>query len=355
MDKIIRVTGFFDADGAFSADPWFSYPGARPAVASKLKGEYSVYVYSGEGKKIAATHFDAVNNARAFTAKGPVPMKDARIPIDVSVRLPEGAARIAVTKGELEIYSRDVPGTAPTAAFTGLAEGQELDGKVTLTWDASGAEGRELYFEIWYYPREDEFFKLATDVTGRYREINLSDCAGTEDGYFRIIVTDGINTADSRSACIRIPFRPPDITTIQKEIPQLKAGEKLFFKVNVYDKQDGWMRGDPARESQPEAGLEPGSRPGPGLKSRPESEAEPGPGSRPGPGLGLETKAGSGAEPASTIIWFLVGEEFGRGDTLSAAPGSLSPGTHTFTCTATNSHGLSASKEFTFEILDTIG
>ncbi|MCL1896028.1 MAG: hypothetical protein FWG03_05720 [Clostridiales bacterium] len=305
MDKILKVTGFFDTDGRFCADPWFSYPGPRPPVAGKLNGEYSVYVYGSEGKKVAVTHFDAVNRARAYTANGPVPMEGARIPVDVSVRLPEGAARVAVAKGGAEIYSRDVPRTAPEVAFTGMAEGQGLDGKVALTWEASGAAGHELHFEIWYYPREDVVFKLATDVTGRFREIDLSDCPGTDEGHFCIIVTDGVNTADSRSPGIRIPFRPPVITTIQKEIPQVKTTERLFFKANVYDKQDGWMGRPPA----------------------------------------------SGTEPQGSIVWRLNGEEYDRGDTLSIEPGRLPPGVHTFTCTAANSHGLSTDKEFSFEVI----
>ena len=317
MDKILKVTGTIDTDGAFCADPWFSYPGPRPVVAGKLKGEYSVFVYNGEGKRVAGIHFDAVNNARAYTANGPVAIEGVGIPVDVSVRLPEGAARVAVEKGGREIYSRDVPKSAPEVAFTGLAEGQGLDGKVALTWEASGADGHELHFEIWYYPREDVVFKLATGVTGRSREIDLSDCPGTENGHFCIIVTDGVNTADSRSPGIRVPFRPPVITTIQKETPQLKDTQRLFFRVNVYDKQDGWLDRPPAPAPAPQ-------------KDRPPA---------------------SGPEPSGSIVWRLNGEEFDRGETLSTEPGALTPGVHTFTCTATNSHGLSADKEFSFEVI----
>ena len=307
---IAEITGFINPDGTFDADPWYSYEAPATSVTVNKEGEYSVCVYNGKGKKLSTTYFDAEQTFQALTENDWAFATDARVPVSVIVKMPGSAAKIAIQKGDEEIYARDITKKAPTVSFKGLTEGQDIADKATLSWDASG-EG-DLFCQIWYYPHEDEFYRIATDVTGSSYEIDLSDCPGSDEGFFRILCTDGVNTAEARSARVKVPYTAPIIITDNKETLRFKTAEEVFFKVDIYDKQDG-------------------------------------------PILGryIYDQASETWNPDTNVEWFMNGEPFYCfGNVLFAFPYKIPPGTYTATLVVKNSAGLETSKDFKVEIVD---
>jgi len=294
---VTEITGFFEEGDAFTADPWFSYPAPPGAVTKNLDGEFSVCVYDDEGEQTAVTYFDLPESAHITTTEGPALMDTSKIPISVFIEYPEGAAKIAIEKDGREIYARIVSKNAPEVSFTGPAAGQELSDKTTITWDAFDADGDELYFDLYYCVSDIEYYIVAWGVTGRSAEINLSDSPGTREGYFYIYATDGVNTAESKSEYVKVAYKAPIFITDPKETPQAKITEEVYYTIEILDKQDGWLVGD-------------------------------------------------------EVIWELDGMVASTTNVLRILPYEYGPGVHTFTCSATNSAGLPAIREYSFEILD---
>jgi len=88
---------------------------------------------------------------------------------------------------------------------------------------------------------------------------------------------------------------PPFILNEQDVIQEIILGQDIRVEAEVYDVRDGWLTGE-------------------------------------------------------EIVWTLEGKEYMSGSVLWVWPYELPPGTYTFTCTATNSEGLSSQKDFTFLI-----
>lgn len=296
MMTIIEINGEFDRNGAFHTYPWYTYEALPSSLTLSVSGEYAVHVYDSNDERLAVTRFDAKDGFR-FLGPDTAPMASSAIPVRLVVRFNEQAARIAILKGDIEIYSRNVSKSPPEVKFTGLKENQSLLNKTAITWDAADFDGEELYFRLWYCTGKNEYFLLASDITGRSFSADFTDYPGSKNGYFHIYATDGVRTTQVKSPVVSTPFKPPVIITEQKTIDKFKITEEIYFPVEIYDAQDGRLLG-------------------------------------------------------SNVIWLLDGEQFGANNVLHSWPYRLTAGVHTFTCVATNLEGLSAKKEFSFEVVD---
>ncbi|MCL1895852.1 MAG: hypothetical protein FWG03_04830 [Clostridiales bacterium] len=295
--KLIEITGYIGGDGAFVPSPWYVYEGDPSEVTQGKSGGYAVCIYDGKGKQVSVANFDPGTHGQFTTTEGSSFAPLSKVPVDVVLKFPESAAKIVLKQGEQTLYSKDISKNAPEVSFTGLSDYQKLSDKVRLTWDASDADGDELYFELWYCPDEENYYNLAADITGAYFDADLSSYPGTDEGYFYIFATDGVLTGEAGSPWVKVPYKAPEIISTQKGTPESKITEEICFAVDIYDMQDGWLWDE-------------------------------------------------------EVVWTLDGKEFMIGDFLWVWPYELAPGTHTFTCSATNSAGLSSAKDFSFTIID---
>jgi len=294
---VVEISGFVTNRDEFVTNPWYVFEADASDVDNNREGDYSAHFYDASGKLISLGYFDADFNAMFRTAEGTKFVPWERAPVNTWLRFPEQTARITIQKGDKEIYTTTLSKTAPTVAFTGLNDYDTLGNKVTLTWEASG-EKDELFFEIWYIPAEDEFYNLATNVTGRSLTVDLSGYPGTNEGYFYIYATDGVRTGEADSPWVKVPYKAPEFVGAQQGTTSAKITEELYFDADIYDLQDGWLWQD------------------------------------------------------DEVTWTLNGREFMTGSALWVWPYELAPGTHTFTAIATNSAGMSTSQSYSFTILD---
>lgn len=299
-----RITGSIDADGSYIYTPWYTYAADRNMIVPASIGEYGVYVYDSEGSLLAVTYFNPERYAQVITPEGPMFLEQDVLSIDISVRFPANAAQIVLRRHDETLYTQVVSPNTPTVAFTGLSDYQELDNIITLTWDAFDEDGDELYFDVWYCPSELESFNIAANITGRSIDVDLSAFPGSNSGYFYIYVTDGVRTSESDSPFVSIPFKSPMILAEPDGIPEFKLTDRIDFDARAYDMQDGWLYGSYFDGS------------------------------------------------ASSVLWTYNGQEYYHNSELTIFPFELTPGLHTFTCTATNSAGMTARRDYTFRIID---
>ena len=303
-EMLIHITGSIDADGVFTALPWYTYESEINVVVPSDLGEYGVFIYDSAGALLSVAYFNASSYSQVVTPGGVFNADAETLTVDVSTRFHDNAARIVIQKGANVIYTKDVSLRPPSVSFTGLSDNQEIPDKFTLTWDAYDPDGDEMFFDIWYCPSFEEFFNVASNVTGSSYEVDLSSLAGTNKGFFRIYATDGARTTVVNSPTVIVPYKAPMILREQQGIPQFKLTDIINFDAEIYDLQDGWLDGDVF--------------------------------------LGED----------SPVIWFYEGKRYYHNSELTVFPFEFTPGFYTFTVVAVNSAGLRAEKDFTFEITD---
>ena len=296
MIAVVRIEGEFDPDGGFSAGPWYTYDAPASSLTASVSGEYTLIIFNDKEERLEVLGFDAEDNFRVITREAVSNPSGALIPVSLVARMSEEASRIAIAKDGQEIYSRSVSKRAPTVAFKDLSHNTELQGKTMVSWEASDEDGNELFFKLYYCADEDQRL-LAADIQGTSYEADLTTYPGSSGGYFLIYATNGVRTAEAKSVSFSVRHRAPDIVTVQKEIPKIKITDEIYFKADIRDAQDGQLTGD-------------------------------------------------------SVAWILNGEEVASTNVLRTRPYQLEPGSHSFTCVATNSGGATARKEFIFEIID---
>ncbi|MCL2169094.1 MAG: hypothetical protein FWB74_03615 [Defluviitaleaceae bacterium] len=291
----VELRGLVGRDNTFTPYPWFTFETYSSMLDNQRSGEYAVYFYGADGSVLFTTYFD-VNFYASLKMAGEGNRDVARptVPIDLLLRFPVDTAAIAIYRGDIEIHFVELTQTAPTVQFIGLTENQNLGSSFTLNWEAEGE--RELFFEIWYSPADDEFHNIATDITGRSFTVDLSELPGTTMGYFYIYATDGVRTGSAYSPWIQVPYKAPLLLTDLSQVPRFRITEEFILDADIFDKQDGWLW------------------------------------------------------DVDQVSWMLEGREFTSGSTLWVWPFELSSGNHTFELIAENSAGMTVSGNLTIYV-----
>ena len=303
VNTVLEIRGSFDSAGVFSPDPWYSYQTEAAAITANRDGEYSASVYDAGGRRLSIAYFDVTDNSQINTREGYKwgdGGEETDIPIKVVVRFPENAVKVALYKGEEEVYVKELSENEPKVSFTNLITRQILANQTTLTWEAGDADGDDLTYRIWYYHSEDEMYLIATDVKGTSYEADLTDYPGGEQVWFVILASDGVRTGMAESPKVSVPYKAPDILNVIPEGKRFKVTDLIEIVGKVYDAQDGWLWNE-----------------------------------------GYE--------------WYVDGRRYWsgyEGYMFWHPPYMLAPGTHTITMKVTNSAGISSSKDFNIEIIE---
>jgi len=294
---VLEIRGAFDTPGVFTPDPWYSYTAGDSSLTSNESGEYSAVVYDRNGQQLSITYFDVTDDYYKTTEEGSLLGSSIGIPIRIIIRFPDTASKVVIYQGSRAIYTENLSANAPVVNFICLSEGQALGNNVTLTWDASGADGNDLTFQIWYYRAPDDMYLVASDVNGNSLNVDLTKFPGSDSGWFGILATDGSRTGMSETPKVSVPFNAPDILTNIPDGKQYKSGDPINIQGRVKDPQDGWLLD------------------------------------------GFE--------------WYVNGKLVeGNGSShLMLAPNTLTPGTYTITIKVTNSAGVSASRDYTIVVV----
>jgi len=294
---VLEIRGAFDTSGVFTADPWYSYTAGDSSLTVNENGEHSAVVYDRNGQQLSIAYFDVTDDYYKTTEEGSLLGSSIGIPIRVIIRLPDAASKVVIYQGSRAIHTENLSANAPNVKFTCLSEGQVLGNNVTLTWDASDADGDDLTFQVWYYRALGDMYLVASDLKGNSLNVDLTKFPGSDSGWFGILATDGSRTGMSETPKVSVPFNAPDILTHIPEGKQYKSGDPINIQGRVKDPQDGWLLD------------------------------------------GFE--------------WYVNGKlvENNGSSHLRIDPNILTPGTYTITIKVTNSAGVSASRDYTIVVV----
>jgi hypothetical protein len=287
--NLIDVSGVINKDGSVTLNPSYQYEGLWEDVEEPTGKGYFAVLLDKDGKELQKVEFGV-----SFTTRSNPPRNVDKAPFFVTMECTPETKSLEIRHGTQTIYRGEVSENKPEVSFDPIPANEELTGKHVIKWQGKDKDNDKLYYELWYVPNEEDWICVAKDITEASYEVDFDTLPGGKEAVFYLYATDGINTTFIKSQPFSVAYKEPEILTEQSEPQKYKVTDEIYFEVDVYDPQDGYMY-----------------------------------------------------EPEGQIVWTdKKGEVVSEDNVLFFFPYELSIGEHTFTMTATNSGGKSASKEY---------
>lgn len=199
---------------------------------------------------------DLLNSAGALLARYPFePQRQADVPINEDpiallsevVPYATGASRIVILKNGVELASRAVSANAPRTQVLSPNGGESLAGAtVTVTWQGSDADGDQLTYSLLYSADAGQTWRtLAVRLTQPGYDVSLATLPGSQRALFRVIATDGVNTAmDDSDAIFNAPLKNPQVSIIAPTSQsRFTTTQTIVFTGMASDLEDGALDG----------------------------------------------------------------------------------------------------------------
>ncbi len=164
-----------------------------------------------------------------------------------------GTARVAIVYGSQELASRTVSAHAPTVALLTPNGGGALTGeKMTVLWLATDADGDALEFSVEYSLDGGVSWRMVqSGLTATQTTLLLERLGGTTQGKFRVLATDGVNTAaDASDGVFNVPDKAPVVQlTSPADGAHYIVGQPVALIGQAPDVEDGALAGAALRWS----------------------------------------------------------------------------------------------------------
>jgi hypothetical protein len=215
-------------------------------VLGRVPGDYSIRLLDGAGGTLAdypfSPKFNHVDSEPAYAAST---QQDQEVTGVMGVFVPwvTGTARIAIYYDSQELASRPVSAHAPQVSLTYPNGGEVLDGEqIAVTWEASDADGDALSYVLEYSVDGGERWQvLSTGVHTTTLQLDAALVPGADEGKFRVLASDGVNTAqDESDGTFSVPNKVPRvwISSPEKGASYLR-GQSVALVANSIDVEDG--------------------------------------------------------------------------------------------------------------------
>jgi len=165
-----------------------------------------------------------------------------------------GTRRVALfsTAAGHEIASVPVSAHAPVVSNVQHTGGFILpaSGPVTVSWDASDADGDALRYDLQYSysGSAGPWRTLVTGLSAKNATVDAADLEstfhGALDGFFRVVANDGINTGSNTSEKFSVADKPPVVTISSPvDFSQYGFGQTISLVADGQDFEDGTLSG----------------------------------------------------------------------------------------------------------------
>jgi hypothetical protein len=157
----------------------------------------------------------------------------------------QGTARIAIYKSGIELASRIVSPNPPQVTLTYPNGGEMLDSNpITVSWTASDNDGDILEFTVEYsVDGGTQWQTLSSAITNTYLLIDSDFLPGTAQGRFRVVASDGVNTArDESDGNFSVPQKAPEVQIVSPlDGAQYVYGASVALVADSIDIEDGTL------------------------------------------------------------------------------------------------------------------
>ena len=202
-----------------------------------VAGPYSLELYDAGNHQLASYPFTPL------TATVDAPNLQ---PFNQVVNFVAGSAQLRVVRlaDSAVLATQAIPPHSPTLSNVMLVGAPNpVAGTVTLQWTAGDADGNPLTFDI-YYSRDGgaSTQPLQLGVSGSSAQLDTSPLAGSSNALFRVIASDGVNTAQADSPTFSMANKPPQPEILTPgDGAHYHWGQLVNFSGDATDAQDGYV------------------------------------------------------------------------------------------------------------------
>lgn len=235
VDDWLTIAGAIAADGSTAGINSLLRTSSMVETPPQEAGDYTIRLLNGSGAAIANYAF------------APMMSEDSQgewMNFVETVPFAAGTRRVQVlsnNSGEV-LAEQTVSASAPVISNVSLPGAiSPLEGTVTLAWQASDPDGGILRFDLLYSANGGDFKLLASGLRGSSYTFDTAELSGG-DGVFRVIASDGVNTAQADSASFPVVMKAPTVHILSPvEGQQIQYGQPINLVGYAQDPQDGMM------------------------------------------------------------------------------------------------------------------
>jgi hypothetical protein len=232
IEQLVAV-GHVNADGQVKLQPFYRI--STDAVSSPGdNGEFSLELLDANGVVLVTYRFNGHQRTHG----------DGVVGFAEFVPWQAGTQRIVLKRNEVTLTERLVSPNTPTVRVLSPNGGEILGHEVTITWEASDADGDPLTYTVLYNTgTEAIWWPVASGVTDTSIQIDTALLPGSSQARFRVRVTDGVNTAEDDSDNVfTVSQKAPEVTILHPSAEQhIAAGADVDLQGGAYDAEDGLL------------------------------------------------------------------------------------------------------------------
>ena len=160
--------------------------------------------------------------------------------------MPAGATSIQVLRDNLPVAQREISQHAPQVEFTTSLGSTPVQPGAVITWNGSDADDDALVYTLLYSPDGGRWLPLGEDLPTTAFTITdelLAAMPGSTAGTFRVIASDGVNTAsDQLNLPVIVADKAPEAIIITPEGRQrVLSGSEVILEGFGLDAEDGQL------------------------------------------------------------------------------------------------------------------
>ena len=223
-------------------------------------GNYAIELRNADGAALAShpfmvnfeSEYDPDPGAHTSAPNGPEdappfpPEPTSKVDVSFIVPWVDGTQSVALVHGEELLDERLVSNNPPQVLITSPtgAETWNLGETHEVAWQGLDLDGDSLVYTLFYSNNGGaEWILLAGDLTATTYPVDVNSMAGGSDVRFRVVATDGINTAvDETDQAITIPNQPPSPNILNPASGSVVVpGGLVVLQGSATDMEDGTL------------------------------------------------------------------------------------------------------------------
>jgi hypothetical protein len=158
----------------------------------------------------------------------------------------ERMARLEIIDGTDTVLTRLIRShSAPELDILLPQPGTTFPERLHIEWEGFDADGDSLFYTVLFSANGGETYEvIGLDLEGQTMDYHVSHLPGTEEGWVKIIATDGVHNTIREIGPLRIDAKPPQVAiTLPGDGASFAAGSLVVLTAAASDPEDGGLTG----------------------------------------------------------------------------------------------------------------
>ncbi len=245
-DRLV-VTGSIDPrDNSVTLQPMFVIPNAL-AEREPQPGPYAIVLRAADGRELARYPFTPQTSVPGPAPQGTSNPVQETVYLTFSEQVPyvAGTDWVDIEGPEGVVLKTVRAGSAaPIVNITSPAAGTTFTGDtLRVAWIASDPDGDPLYALVQYSADNGQtWMSVGFPTDEAFIDVPATNVRNSDQGRFRVLVSDGIHTTVAEVGPIIVPNRPPTLDLLAPENNSVfLKGQTITFRAFAYDDDVGTL------------------------------------------------------------------------------------------------------------------